>query len=236
MPELALNRLAPYDRAQAVREELARLVDDNGVIVGARLPTEREMSAALGVSRSTVREVLRQWQALGIVEMRKGSGTYLKRRISDDTIYLPLLLEGKRQGLLQMLEVRRGLETEAGALAAKRANANDLAVIENKLAAMEAVHAEEGCAGPEDLAFHLSIYEACGNPIFGQLLSQMRDALDTLFSVSYVSDDLRSFASRSFPFHRELFDAIAAGDASRARDRTLAILAVVEDDIRTMMP
>ncbi|MGN6549800.1 MAG: FadR/GntR family transcriptional regulator [Pararhizobium sp.] len=232
----ALQRLAPQDRTRAVREELAALVDSNGVTIGDRLPTEREMSAALGVGRSTVREVLRQWQALGIVEMRKGSGTYLKRRISNDTIYLPLLLEGKREGLLQMLEVRRGLETEAGALAAHRAEAKDLAEMEAKLVAMEAVHAEEGCAGPEDLAFHLSIYAACGNPIFGQLLSQMRDALDTLFSMSYVSEDLRPFASRSFPFHRERFEAIATRDAERARDRTLAILAVVEEDIRTMMP
>ncbi|HET7412109.1 MAG TPA: FadR/GntR family transcriptional regulator [Pararhizobium sp.] len=232
----ALQPLAPQDRTKAVLDELAGLIADNGVSVGERLPTEREMSSALGVSRSTVREVLRQWQALGIVEMRKGSGTYLRRRISNDTIYLPLVLEGKREGLLQMLEVRRGLETEAGALAASRADAKALANIEEKLDAMEAVHAEEGCAGPEDLAFHLSIYEACGNPIFGELLSQMRDTVDTLFSVSYLSDDLRTFANRSFPFHRELFDAIAAHDAARARDRTLAILAVVEEDIRTMMP
>lgn len=232
----SLRRLEQSGRGDAVQRELATLIANDGIAVGSRLPTEREICAALGVSRSTVREVLRKWEALGVVEMRKGSGTYLRRRVSNDTIYMPLVLEGKREGLLQMLEVRRGLEPEAGALAALRADAGALAEIEAKLVAMEAVFNREGCAGPEDLAFHLSIYDACGNPIFGQMLSQMRDMVDTLFSVSYVSEHLRTFASRSFPFHRQLFEAISRRDDAGARAHTLALLAIVEEDIRTMMP
>ncbi|TPW29022.1 FadR/GntR family transcriptional regulator [Pararhizobium mangrovi] len=231
-----LDRIDTTDRVTRVSSELAGYVDRGALTVGDQLPTEREISQSLGVGRSTVREVLRQWQALGVVEVRKGSGTFLRRQITRKTIYLPLLLEGKRDGLLQMLEVRRGLEMEAAGLAATRAGSSALAELEEKLVVMEAVFEKEGCAGPEDLAFHLAIYDASGNPLFGQILAQIRDPLNDLFSMSDVSKRLRRFAERSFPFHRRLFEAIRSGDPIAARTHTAAILDVVSEDVRTMVP
>ena len=96
---------------------------------------------------------------------------------------------------------------------------------------MEQVHHAQGTAGPEDLAFHLSIYDASHNPLFGQLLSQMRGAFFSFWAKPFRRSD---FARRSFPFHRPLFEAIAAGDPAAARRETLAILAVVEEDIIRM--
>src|SRR5204862_1278304 len=130
--------------------------------------------------------------------------------------------------LLQTLEVRRGLETEAGALAAQRATPAEIELIATRLAEMERVHHAEGTAGPEDLAFHLSIYDASHNPLFGQLLSQMRGAFFSFWARPFHRSD---FAARSFPLHRPLFEAIAHHDPEAARRHTLAILAIVEDDI-----
>jgi DNA-binding FadR family transcriptional regulator len=96
---------------------------------------------------------------------------------------------------------------------------------------MERVHLEKGTAGREDLAFHLSIYDATHNPLFGQLLEQMREAFELFFDKPFDRPD---FARRSFRFHRELFDAIAGRDAARAREKTLEILAIVEEDIKDM--
>jgi DNA-binding FadR family transcriptional regulator len=188
---------------------------------------------SLGVGRSTVREVIRQFQALGVVEARKGSGTYLLRAISVNSIHVPLVIDAGalRDRLLQTLEVRRGIEVEASAAAAKRATAEDLAILEEKLDAMERVHLEKGTAGREDLAFHLAIYDATHNPLFRQLLEQIREAFEHFFEKPFDRPD---FARRSFPFHRELFDAICRGDGEAARARTTAILAVVEEDIKAM--
>jgi GntR family transcriptional repressor for pyruvate dehydrogenase complex len=121
---------------------------------------------------------------------------------------------------------------EASALAAMRAGEADLERMDAKLRVMEAVHIEKGCAGQEDLEFHLSIYEACGNPLFGQLLHQMHQSVQVLFGMSSLRVD---FAARSFPFHRELFEAIAAQDPDTARAKTLSILAIVEEDIKDMI-
>ncbi|MDR3514425.1 MAG: FadR/GntR family transcriptional regulator [Azospirillaceae bacterium] len=228
-----LQPLPPNDRAQNVMTALARFIASSQLRRGDRLPTERELLQALGVGRSTVREVIRQFQALGVVESRKGSGTYLLRRVTPDTVHMPLSFNPLhlRDALLQTLDVRRGLEVEASGLAALRRTTADLVDIENKLDVMEQLHHREGSAGPADLQFHLAVYDAAHNPLFSQLLEQMREAFERFWEKPFDRPD---FASRSFPFHRELFDAIAARDAILAREKALAILTVTEEDIREM--
>jgi DNA-binding FadR family transcriptional regulator len=212
---------------------MADFIARSGFKPGDRLPAEREFMKGLAVGRSTVREVIRQFQALGIVESRKGSGTYLLRSVSADTVHMPLSFDSARlrDVLLQTLDVRRGLEAEASAIAAIRRNEADLREIAVKLEAMEAAHHREGTAGPQDLAFHLAVYDATHNPLFPQLLEQMREAFESFWEQPFARPD---FARRSFPFHRELYDAIVARDTERARQKTLAILDIVEEDIREM--
>jgi DNA-binding FadR family transcriptional regulator len=221
------------DRARQVTEALAHYVEDARLQAGDRLPAERELMAALAVGRSTIREAIRHFQALGVIETRKGSGTYLLKPVSRDTIHMPLSFETPhlRDVLLQTLEVRRGIECEAGMVAARRRTAKDLVVIEEKLDEMERVHLSKGASGPEDLAFHLAVYDATHNPLFRQLLEQMRETFERFWTHPF---DRQDFARRSFPFHRTLFNAIAAQDTDAARRETLKILDVVEEDIKEM--
>ncbi|MCW6508935.1 FadR/GntR family transcriptional regulator [Lichenifustis flavocetrariae] len=228
--------LAPLprsDRVESVSRALSDYIGQAALRPGDRIPAERDLMRSLAVGRSTVREVIRQFQALGIVEARKGSGTYLRRVASADAIHVPLTIEpgALRDRLLQTLEVRRGLEVEASAIAARHATAKDLRIIEEKLDAMELVHLARGTAGREDLAFHLAIYDATGNPLFRQLLEGIREGFEHFFDKPFDRPD---FARRSFPFHRELFEAIHKGDEKKARRKTKAILAIVEEDIRAM--
>ncbi|MGF9564773.1 FadR/GntR family transcriptional regulator [Neorhizobium sp. BT27B] len=228
-----LRPLPSVDRAKQVTAALAQYVADARLKAGDRLPAERELMGALAVGRSTIREVISHFQALGVIETRKGSGTYLLRPISPDTVHMPLSLDTTRlrDVLLQTLQVRRGIECEAGMVAAQMRTADDLAIIEDKLVKMETVHLEQGSSGPEDLAFHLAVYDATHNPLFRQLLEQMRESFEHFWSSPF---DRKDFARRSFPFHRTLFDAIAARDPEGARRETLKILAVVEEDIKEM--
>ncbi|MCO6179755.1 FadR/GntR family transcriptional regulator [Ciceribacter sp. RN22] len=225
--------LPPMDRARQVTESLARYIDQARLAAGDRLPAERELMAALGVGRSTIREVIRHFQALGVMETRKGSGTYLLKPITSATIHMPLSVEtaNVRDALLQTLEVRRGIECEACMVAARRRTADDIANMEAKLDEMERVHLLKGTAGEEDLAFHLAIYDATHNPLFRQLLEQMREAFERFWEKPFDRPD---FARRSFPYHRTLFNAIVAQDTEAARRETLKILDVVEEDIKEM--
>ena len=228
-----LSPLPSSDRADDVMRAIAGFIAKTQLKAGDRLPTERQMMESLSVGRSTVREVIRKLQALGVVESRKGSGTYLLRALSAQAIHMPLVIDTThlRDRLLQTLDVRRGLELEASALAALRAKPDDLAEIEIKLIEMERVHLDKGTAGREDLAFHLAIYDATHNPLFRQLLEQIREAFESFFEKPFDRPD---FARRSFPFHRELFDAIRTRNTVVARQKTLAILEIVEEDIKDM--
>ena len=225
--------LPPIDRARQVTEALASYIDRASLQAGDRLPAERELMAALAVGRSTIREAIRHFQALGVIESRKGSGTYLLKPVTTGTVHMPLSFDAVhlRDVLLQTLEVRRGIECEAGMVAARRRRAEDLVIIEEKLDEMERVQLAKGTSGPEDLAFHLAIYDATHNPLFRQLLEQMRGAFERFWEKPFNRPD---FARRSFPFHRTLFNAIAAEDPEAARAETLKILAVVEEDIKDM--
>ena len=116
-------------------------------------------------------------------------------------------------------------------VAARKRTDKDLILIEQNLNEMERVHIEKGTSGPEDLAFHLAIYDATHNPLFRQLLEQMRETFWQFWEHPFERED---FARRSFPFHRTLFNAIAARDTEAAREETLKILEVVEEDIKEM--
>jgi GntR family transcriptional repressor for pyruvate dehydrogenase complex len=225
--------LPPIDRARQVTEAVASYIDRANLQAGDRLPAERELMAALAVGRSTIREAIRHFQALGVMESRKGSGTYLLKPVTSATVHIPLSFDAihLRDVLLQTLEVRRGIECEAGMVAARRRTAEDLVNIEEKLDEMERVQLSKGTSGPEDLAFHLAIYDATHNPLFKQLLEQMRGAFERFWEKPFNRPD---FARRSFPFHRTLFNAIAAQNPEAAREETLKILAVVEEDIKEM--
>jgi GntR family transcriptional repressor for pyruvate dehydrogenase complex len=229
----AILPLPAVDRARQVTAALVSYVQEANLKAGDRLPAERELMAALAVGRSTIREAIRHFQALGVIETRKGSGTYLLKPVTSATIHMPLSFDPVhlRDALLQTLEVRRGIEVEAGMVAARKRTAEDLVIIEAKLDEMERVHILKGTSGPEDLAFHLAVYDATHNPLFRQLLEQMREAFERFWAHPF---DRLDFARRSFPFHRTLFNAIVAQDPDAARQETLNILEIVEEDIKDM--
>jgi len=233
MTKAMLTPLPSIDRTQQVIDALSDFIEASELKAGERLPTERELMVALSVGRSTIREVLTHFQALGVMETRKGSGTYLLKPVSKATIHMPLSLDTThlRDVLLQTLEVRRGIECEAGMVAAWKRTTSDIAIIEVKLNEMERVHIAKGTSGPEDLAFHLAVYDATHNPLFKQLLEQMRGTFERFWTHPF---DRQDFARRSFPFHRTLFNAIVAQDPEAARAETLKILDVVEEDIKEM--
>uniref|UniRef100_A0A2A3JX54 GntR family transcriptional regulator n=2 Tax=Alloyangia mangrovi TaxID=1779329 RepID=A0A2A3JX54_9RHOB len=234
-PEGQLSALPPLGRSRQIMDALARYIEQRNLQPGDRLPPERELTAALKVGRSSIREAVSQLSALGIVEARIGSGTYLLRKISADTVYMPLSVsaDGLAEALLMTLEVRRGIEIEASIAAARRRTEADIVRMRDALEEMERTHHREGGSGKADFAFHMSIYDAAHNPLFRQLLEQMRDILDRFWERPFDRND---FAARSFPYHRTLFDAICAGDTAAAAEETRKILDVVEEDIRNMRP
>jgi DNA-binding FadR family transcriptional regulator len=219
-------------RDDAVLKALAGFVMQEALGPGKKLPTERILAERLKVSRNTVREALTRWEGLGLVERRQGSGTYLQATVSLDMLHMPLTLSGGNDfsSLMQTLEIRRALEAEAAALCAVRADKSDIAEIARKLDAMEeAFQTRAGMSAEEDWEFHQSIYRASGNPLFEQIITAMHELFHRFWEHPL---GVRDFGHASFPYHRAIYECIAAHDPDGARAEALKLIATVEDDLK----
>ncbi len=109
---------------EEIVEQLKTMITNGELEPGDKLPSERDMSESMGVSRASVREALITLEAIGILEIKPGEGTFV-RQTSDAETFAPLamVLALERNPGAQMMEVRRVLETEMAALAAERASA-----------------------------------------------------------------------------------------------------------------
>src|SRR5690606_4482471 len=111
----------------------------------------------------------------------------------------------------------------------RRAGPAEIGRIGATLERMEAVHARFGSAPEEDWDFHQSVYRATGNPIFEQIIASMRDAFHRFWENPL---DMPDFAGRTFPWHRTMYEAIAARDPEGARAAALRIIDLVDEEIR----
>lgn len=232
MTEFGLSPIQATARDDAVLKALAGFVMREALGPGQRLPTERILAERLKVSRNTVREALTRWEGLGLVERRQGSGTYLKGVVSLDMLHMPLTLAGGNDftSLMQTLEIRRALEAEAAALCAIRADQAEIAEIARKLDIMEqAFHTRAGMSAEEDWEFHQSIYRSSGNPLFEQIIAAMHELFHRFWEHPL---GVRDFGHASFPYHRTIYERIAAHDPEGARAEALELIATVEDDLK----
>jgi len=214
-----------------VLDALTRYVAQSGMQIGERLPPERVLAEQLAVSRNTVREALKRWETLGIIVRRKGSGTFLQAEVTSNDSFLSLRFKNDSQNMLHALEVRRIIEAESCSLAAMRATADDLLLIEQRLLEMERVHLAVGSAGAEDWLFHASIYQAAHNPLLLHMVVGLYDTLHAFFE----SPPEQALFSDSFPLHRTLFEAIQQRDADEAKRISHLILDITERDMKDVI-
>ncbi|HYE99632.1 MAG TPA: FadR/GntR family transcriptional regulator [Planctomycetota bacterium] len=185
---------------------------------GHELPSERALIQEFGVSRIPLREALSSLRTLGVLETRPGSGTRVKR-VDADTVarLMPLLvtMDGPRT-FAQVFEMRVAVEGQTAALAAERHTARDAA----DLRAIVKRFRDDLDAGLEtavetDLAFHVRIAEATGNPLFGMLMRTLAELVRHVQVESCKDDPERR--RRAVMSHEAIADAILARDAARAR-------------------
>jgi len=229
----SLRPLAREGFAPRVLKSLTQYVEVAGLSVGDRLPTERALAAQLGVSRSTIREALQTWQAMGLVEIRKGSGTYLLRPVSSSALHLPVTINLERAAVLNSLELRRAIETDAARLAALRGRPEQVEAMGAALERMKTAYAVHGFAIREDRAFHEALFAASGNPLYPQIFQQIITRISEAFNESRHNPFVtRPFADASQPDHRRLYEAVVAGDAERAMAAVTRIIDFVESTLR----
>jgi GntR family transcriptional repressor for pyruvate dehydrogenase complex len=212
-PRLQASRLS--DRLAAW---LVAQIEGGVLVPGARLPTEQQLAEQHGVSRTVVREAVHQLKSRGLLISRQGSGVY----VAPPAVHKPLdfdpsVLESL-EAVAHIVEVRRALEGEIAALAARRASRSQITGLRRALREIETAVAAGGDGVDQDLALHRAIAEATGNPQFGRLLGFLEQYLREAMRVTRGNEARHQhFADAVRQEHQALVEAIAAGDEQGAR-------------------
>ena len=175
---LPIKPIKPKRISDQVFDQIRELIYRGRLKPGEKLMTERELAQAMNVSRTTIRDAIQRLVAMGLIIQKQGQGTFVKAM--DDTLVNPLakVMEAQDASLEDLLEVRLGLECNAAALAAKRADETDITALKQSIIEME-TEVESGRLGTEaDTAFHMAIAYAAKNPLH---ILIMRNFYDYLF-------------------------------------------------------
>ncbi|MFJ8765046.1 FadR/GntR family transcriptional regulator [Streptomyces clavifer] len=204
--------------AQDIERRIRELILERRLGPGDPLPTEAELMELFDAGRVSVREALKALQAMNVVEIRRGFGTFV------GSLSLSPFAEGlafraavrHRQGepgLLELMKVREALE--AGLVGAVTAGipAEDLAVLRELVATMES-EARTGRVGrATDRAFHLALYASLDNHLLSEVLDAFWAAMD---QVREDLDDGHQDPATTVAQHHEIAEAVAAADGARA--------------------
>ncbi len=208
--------------AQAIREKVLA----GELEVGMRLPPERELARAFGVSRVVLREAIRTLEHQGLLEVRKGAGggTF----VSDD-LHKPLfaslenLLAGGAISLANLFELRLLLEPQAAELAVRRATPQGVAALRRVVERARQVQDDSRRLRQANLEFHLRLVELAGNP----LLSALCETVIGIMVEALQGRPNLELSREVLGCHQQTLQAVLTGDAQRARRLT-------EDDLRRL--
>lgn len=210
--------LAPGRRELLTDDIVKRLVGlilDAGLRPGDKLPSERELMVRLSVGRSSLREAVRTLAALGVVDVRVGSGMFVADGESS-VLTMPLswgLLMGERSAQ-EVVEARRVVEVELAGLAAERATEAEIAAIGEKLALMSASLNDAEAFARYDLEFHMAVARAAHNQVLFHVLDTLRHVLRAWFVEVFPR---RTDKTEPIRKHEPVLAAIRAGDPAAAR-------------------
>jgi GntR family transcriptional repressor for pyruvate dehydrogenase complex len=215
--KIRLKPISPKRISDQVFDQLRELILRGDFQPGQKIMTERELATALNVSRNSVREAINKLVTLKFLEQRQGQGTFVCSM--DEAVKIPLatVMETQDASLIDLLEMRMGIECAAASLAAQRANADDLAAIEKALEEMEIDTADGGLGTEGDLTFHMAIASATKNPLQVYIMKNVSDFLHVGIreNLLHLYQDPANIAE-ILKQHKAVYRAIRSGDADSA--------------------
>ena len=222
-------------RSSRLYEQIVQQVEESihrGTLkTGDKLPPERELAQQFGVSRTAVREAVKALREKGLVEAYPGRGTFIMEanshpiRLSLDR----MVKAGQGEGSRYLTEVREMMEPEIAAMAAERADAEDLAALRECVAVMDGTKRDPDAFIEADLDFHLALAEAAANPIILSLIDSivglLREQRMGIFQVEGGPE-------RGQYHHKRILEAVEHRDSGGAREAMKAHMRQVREDSR----
>lgn len=199
--------------APQIEEELMDYILHEPVGIGEKIPNEYELAQRFGVGRSTIREAVKSLTTKGILEVRRGSGTYVvsTRSVENDPLGLEKFTD-KYKLALELFEVRLMLEPEIAALASEYASPEQKKELKRLCDQTEELYLAGKDHTKTDVEFHTCIARCSGNRVVEQLLPIIQTAVATFVNLTH-----RKLMEETIQTHRAVQEAIDKGDSVGAR-------------------
>lgn len=217
--------LRPVEPAPRLTREIAERIADEIATArlppGAKLPTEQEMVAAMGVSRTVIREAVAALRAQGLVVTRQGAGAFVAADADRRPFHLAFDGLPSIAEVLDVMELRASVEVEAAALAAERGSAAARRRVGAALTAIDAALDRGESAIDEDFTFHRAVALATGNPQFAHFLEYLGRFIIPRQSIRVAAhrpEGQRAYLETFQHEHAAIAAAILARDAAAARE------------------
>src|SRR5262245_50142722 len=209
--------MTPEGCAEQVVAHVRTLIERRALRPGDRLPAERDLASQIGVSRPTVRAGLHALAAMGVVQSRRGSGTFIPDgppALAPEPLSFLAALHGFSRD--EMYEARRVLEIGAAGLAAERATSDQLVGLADDVASLFALMHEPQAFLVHDLNFHRGVAASSGNPILAALIEMVSGLYyeQRRKTAERAANRDRRAAAEA---HRRIYQAIRSRDAEAAR-------------------
>lgn len=237
-----MDRSSPFDPvgheslAVAVVDQIEAMIVDGILKEGRKLPSERDLAEALGVSRPKLREALQILEERGLVNVRHGEGTYIAA-LSGRAMSPALLALYTRHGraFYDYLEYRKEQEAFASRLAAVRATQSDKERLSDILQTLQKAWEEEDTETSQeaDLALHVAVVDASQNTTLIHMMASIYDL--TRQGLFYNRKFLRTMdgtGEKLLDQHRQIVESILSGDPDRAEKAARDHLDFVEQCFR----
>lgn len=200
---------------ELVTAYVRELIESGECHPGDRLPSERDLAGFVGVSRPSVRAAIQALAALGVVEARRGSGTFISDRpfwSTSGSLRVFATLHGISEE--HLFEVRRVLEMDTAELAAERASGAQLAAISDEVMEMFAERTDPEYFLDHDIRFHRAVSRAAGNPVLGALAEMVAEAFFERRRETVIPVHGTAVAAEH---HKRIYKAIRDKNPERAR-------------------
>ena len=196
-----------------IEDQLMLYIGQDDIAVGQRLPSEYELAEKFGVGRSTVREAVKSLATKGILEVRRGVGTFVKSKelVMDDPLGLSQF-EDKYRLAMELFDARILLEPEVAAAASKNATEEEKQQIKALCDEVEALYLAGKNHIQKDMEFHACIAKCSRNRVFEVLIPVIHTAVTTFANLTN-----RKLMRETIDTHREITDAILRGDSMGAK-------------------
>lgn len=204
-----------------ISQKLSRMILDGKLVAGEQLPTEQSLAESFGVARTVVREAISRLKHDGLVDSRQGVGAFVAEPSARSAFRISPACFEKRQKLLEILQLRTGITSEAAGLAALHRSEADVDFMEKSYRDMES-SLFKGNEGTEkhllaERAFYQRIAEAAGNQYITEFLSMLDTRIDMeLRSVAIKNARVTEWSSEVLAEHMAVLKAIRQQDQNAA--------------------